>query len=147
MVFDKYEMHIQDFEDCFKGIFIIFRCPSSQNMIQFETPDFLFPNFRISMFRVSNFANFKFLQISKYAEIDAALADTRTRNIVKHVESNTSLYFLSDHFPTSDLVRRRSRGRPSYGRGDTPSHTLPSHPRRVRWLQSSPHFLKWPYKP
>ena len=33
------------------------------------------------------------------AEIDAILANRRTKNMVKDVESNTSRYFPSDHFP------------------------------------------------
>ena len=36
---------------------------------------------------------------TRYAEIDAALANERSRNMVKNVESNTEYYFPSDHFP------------------------------------------------
>ncbi len=38
-VFDRYEIHIQDFAEQITGIFIIFRCPSSQNLINIEIPE------------------------------------------------------------------------------------------------------------
>ena len=40
MFFDRYEIHIQDFEDFFTGIFIIFWCPSSHNLIKGGTQNF-----------------------------------------------------------------------------------------------------------
>ena len=42
--------------------------------------------------------------LNRYAEIDAILANTRTRNMIKNVESNTELYLPSDHFPVEQRL-------------------------------------------
>ena len=36
---------------------------------------------------------------TRYAEIDAVLANKRTTNMIKNIESDTARYFPSDHFP------------------------------------------------
>ena len=52
---------------------------------------------------------------TRYAEIDAILANTRARNMIKNVESNTEQYFPSDHFPVEMRLKiklSKHRGRP-----------------------------------
>ena len=39
MLFDRCEIHIQDFKEFLTGIFISVRCPSSQNLINNEIPE------------------------------------------------------------------------------------------------------------
>ena len=63
-VFDRYEIPIQDFEDCCTGIFIISWCPSSQKLIKDEVPKICpkkqnyFPIFKCQK-QTSKFQNFK----------------------------------------------------------------------------------------
>ena len=70
MFFDRYEIHIQDFEDVFRVIVIISRCPSSQHLIKNEIPDSRFPNYYffivlcISNCRMCNFFGFSHFQSS-----------------------------------------------------------------------------------
>lgn len=52
---------------------------------------------------------------TRYAELDAVIANTRTRNMIKNVESNTKHYFPSDHFPLELRLKikfSKHKGRP-----------------------------------
>ena len=51
----------------------------------------------------------------RYAELDAIIANQRSRNMVKNVESNTKTDFPSDHFPVEARLKiklAKHRGRP-----------------------------------
>ena len=72
----------------------------------------------------------------RYAEIDAILSNRRTRKMIKNVESNTSQYFLRDHFPLELRLKiklSKHRGRPPDKSNDLekPTKTFLGCPRTI----------------
>ena len=81
-VFDRYEIHIQDFQEQFTGIFIMFRSPSP------EFQNFKFENVNVSKTSKSKYVDFKKNVIAKC---------TKLKNVFRN--------FKISKFQSSDFVQ------------------------------------------
>ena len=105
--FDRYELHIQDVEEYFTGIFIISRSPSSQNLIKLKFPKIPKRQTEFIMFKLPD-GMFAYLQITNFIVRNSYFKHSKFPVFKKHEIPTSDIYisvFKTSTFQMWDLKK------------------------------------------